>query len=304
MLTQPDTWRLKAYAKINLGLWVEPRDARGYHPVRSLMQTIQFFDQIEIRRASAYHVDMLKGPGLPSAHPVSLPVHDNLVTKAYRLVRSLDKAVPTVHIRVRKYIPMGAGLGGGSADAASILRWAGQFMSAPLPAKDAAVLGMDVPFLVQGGTAKASGYGEEVEHLPPLRDWYVLLVSPNFGLSTRRVYEAFDALNLAHRPGHTLEEIVEALRQGILPDNLFNALEPAAWTVNPALQSLKETLTSLTSKPWFLTGSGSTYFTLLRDRDEALAIEHRLQKQPLARLSHIEVAEFGAPGTCENPENI
>ncbi len=279
---------------------MEPRDARGYHPVRSLMQTIQFSDQIEIRRASAYHVDMLKGPGSSLSFPLSLRVQDNLVTKAYRLVRSIDKTIPTVHIRVLKYIPVGAGLGGGSADAASILRWAGQFMSRPLSTKEAAVLGMDVPFLVQGGTAKASGYGEELEYLLPLRHWHVLLVSPRFGLSTARVYEAFDAQAVAYRAPYTLEEIVETLRQGILPGNLFNALEPAAWIVNPALQSLKETLIRFTAKPWFLTGSGSTYFTLLRDEDEALALQQRLQKQRISGISHIAVAEFGGPEMCEN----
>ncbi|WP_158246322.1 4-(cytidine 5'-diphospho)-2-C-methyl-D-erythritol kinase [Sulfobacillus sp. hq2] len=265
--TPRSSWRLRANAKINLGLWVGPRDARGYHPVRTLMQTIGLADTIDIEVADHYQLQAPKITGDPEG---------NLITKAYRMGQQYAPGqVPSVAVVCCKHIPTGAGLGGGSADAAAMLRWIHEVAPQTHLAGEAAQLGMDVPFLLEGGTAIAEGYGEQVRFLPALPTWGVLLAFPNVSISTARAYQAFDELPAANDGSDNDPEMwVRALRQDAPVPAFYNALERAAWAIEPAVHAFKERLQQLTGLIWTLSGSGSAYFTLHRDL-ELLQRAHR-----------------------------
>ncbi len=291
--TQLAQWQEAAYAKINLGLWVGARDNRGYHPVSSILQSISMADDILITESSHYHVEMIMPPELHA--PVLSPA-DNLITRAYHLLKSRYPEIPTVQIRVTKRIPFGAGLGGGSADAAAIIRWTQRVINQRIDGRLASTLGVDIPFLVCGGTAQATGYGDDLQYLRPVTGWHLVLVTPQFGLSTARVYQAFDTLSPAFQhPLDSVGNIVRPLEQGRTPPELLNALERAAWKVEPKLRGLKADLQHLTDRPWFLTGSGATYFALLRSDDEARNLQAHLRNSRLDNVARVEIAEFLGP---------
>ena len=176
-------------------------------------------------------------PGPPATGPqVSVPTGaDNLV------VRALELAGRSARVRLVKRVPPGAGLGGGSADAAAVLRWAG--VTSP---GIAARLGADVPFCVAGGRALVSGIGEQIEVLEP-DDVTYLCCTPSFGVPTALVYRAFDELDPPEGPGSGQEEAV-------------NDLERAAIVVEPRLAVVRDLVASVTGARPVLAGSGSTWY--------------------------------------------
>jgi 4-diphosphocytidyl-2-C-methyl-D-erythritol kinase len=178
---------LPAYAKLNLTLDVTGRRPNGYHDIDSVMQTISLHDLIWIERTDCRVFDVV-GPAIEG---------ENLVLKAAReLEGHVGRALPFT-IRLFKRIPMGAGLGGGSADAAAFLRAANLLYDLKLKPAElveiATAVGQDVPFLLSGGTGRATGLGSTVEPLPAVpSSWRFLVVCPPVEISTRAVYEAVD----------------------------------------------------------------------------------------------------------------
>ena len=203
--------RRRALAKLTLSLRVTGVRPDGYHLLAAEMVTIDLADELTF---SEGHND--------------LPPED-LVSRALRAVGR------DAHVDVDKRIPMGGGLGGGSADAAAVLRWAGCHDLAV-----AASLGADVPFCLVGGRARVAGIGEEVEPLPFEERTFTLLTPP-FGASTAAVYRAWDSLG------------------GPTGDN-GNDLEPAALVVEPRLAEWRDRLVSVAGIRPRLAGSGSTWF--------------------------------------------
>jgi 4-diphosphocytidyl-2-C-methyl-D-erythritol kinase len=213
----------RAPAKLTLSLRITGVRADGYHLLRAEMVSVDLADTLTFGPGAGLEV---VGPAASGSVPAGAA---NLVSRA--LATTGRKA----HIRLEKRIPAGAGLGGGSADAAAVLRWAG--------AVDPAVaceLGADVPFCVVGGRALVSGTGEVVE---PLRfeDRSFLLLTPPFGLSTRVVYRAWDELGGPTADGP-------------------NDLEAAAIRVVPQLARWRDALGDVTGSAPILAGSGSTWF--------------------------------------------
>jgi 4-diphosphocytidyl-2-C-methyl-D-erythritol kinase len=178
---------LPAYAKLNLTLDVTGRRPNGYHEIDSVMQTISLHDLIWIERTDCRVFDVV-GPAIDG---------ENLVLKAAReLEGHLSRALPFT-IRLFKRVPMGAGLGGGSADAAAFLKAANLLYGLHLKPGElveiATAVGQDVPFLLSGGTARATGLGSTVAPLPASpSSWRFLVVCPPMEISTRAVYEAVD----------------------------------------------------------------------------------------------------------------
>lgn len=211
-----------APAKLTVSLRVTGVREDGLHLIDAEMVTIDLVDDLVFS----------EGDGLEVIGATGLPVtsdDDNLVRRALGLV---DRRA---HVRLTKRIPVGAGLGGGSADAAAVLRWAG--------VDDlhlAARLGADVPFCVRGGRARVTGVGEVLEPLP-YRERTYTIVTPPFGCSTPAVYQAWDDLG-----GPT----------GAGP----NDLEPAALMVEPRLAEWRDRLADITGATPILAGSGSTWF--------------------------------------------
>jgi 4-diphosphocytidyl-2-C-methyl-D-erythritol kinase len=210
----------RAPAKLAVTLRITGIRADGYHLLDAEMVTVDLADLLEFRDGD--RLEIVDGP--------SVPVDDsNLVRRALRAVQR--SAAVTLH----KRIPMGGGLGGGSADAAAVLRWAGVG-----DLSVAASLGADVPFCVVGGRARVRGVGEQVEPLPFQRRTFTLLAPPLF-VSTPEVYRAWDALGGPTAPG-------------------ANDLEPAALVVEPRLAEWRDRLGEATGVTPTLAGSGSTWF--------------------------------------------
>ncbi|MGH9149031.1 MAG: 4-(cytidine 5'-diphospho)-2-C-methyl-D-erythritol kinase [Acidimicrobiales bacterium] len=215
---------MRALAKLTLSLRVTGRRLDGYHLVDAEMVTVDLADELTF----------VEGDGLEVVAPVgaswAVPAgDDNLVCRALRAVGR------RAHVRLEKRIPAGAGLGGGSADAAAVLRWAG--------CRDLAVaasLGADVAFCLDGGRARVSGIGEALVALPPVEQSYTLLTPPVL-VPTFAVYQAWDALGGpvgAHG----------------------NDLEPAALAVAPELARYRGELGEATGATPRLAGSGGTWF--------------------------------------------
>jgi 4-diphosphocytidyl-2-C-methyl-D-erythritol kinase len=178
---------LPAYAKLNLTLDVTGRRANGYHDIDSVMQTISLHDLIWIERTDCRVFDVV-GPMIAG---------ENLVLKAARELEALVSRSLPFTIRLFKRIPMGAGLGGGSADAAAFLKAANLLYDLNLKPAElveiATAVGQDVPFLLSGGTARATGLGSTLAPLPDVpASWRFLVVYPPIEIPTRAVYEAVD----------------------------------------------------------------------------------------------------------------
>jgi len=248
----------EAPAKVNLSLHVEPPKSDGYHPIQSLVQTIEWCDRIEVEEAED---DDLKVVG------AELDPEDNLVRRALDAAR-LRKPVPTLSINLRKRIPIGAGLGGGSSDAAATLVAALSFgaVTAVEIAEAASSLGADVPLFLVGGTILMSGYGEVIETQPDLIGLAVAVAVPDFSLSTAEVYRRWDQME---------GPIGEAPSPGSLPPQLRggmpirNDLTPAAMDLEPMLGDFMADLRSVWGPTVLMTGSGSGCFGLFPDQSEA-----------------------------------
>lgn len=212
-----------APAKLTVTLSVAGRRADGYHLIDAEMVTLDLADTLEIDGGDGLEI-------VAAATGLAVEADDdNLVRRALRAVAR------TAQVRLVKRIPAGGGLGGGSADAAAILRWAGCDDLAV-----AARLGADVPFCLTGGRARVSGIGEVIEPLPPEPRTFTLLVPP-FGCPTPAVYRAWDALGGPTSAGR-------------------NDLEPAALEVEPRLAEWRDRLGDATGTTPALAGSGSTWF--------------------------------------------
>ncbi len=215
-----------AYAKLTLTLRVVGVHADGYHALDAEMVSIDLADDVMFSEGDGLTVDDLSGgPETVSAG------EGNLVSRALRAVGR------RAEVRLVKRIPAGGGLGGGSSDAAAVLRWAGRADDVAL----AASLGADVPFCVRGGRARVRGAGEIVEPLPCQPGVAYTLLTPPVHVSTAAVYRAWDDLGGPSSPGS-------------------NDLEPAALVVAPALARWRDVLGEAVGIAPSLAGSGSTWF--------------------------------------------
>jgi 4-diphosphocytidyl-2-C-methyl-D-erythritol kinase len=251
---------LPAYAKLNLTLDVTGRRPNGYHDIDSVMQTISLHDLVLVERTDCRVFEVV-GPAIEG---------ENLVLKAAReLEGRVSRSLPFT-IRLFKRIPMGAGLGGGSADAAAFLRAANLLYELKLSSAElievATAVGQDVPFLLSGGTAHATGLGSTLSPLPPVpSSWRFLIVSPPIEISTRAVYEAVDGRAPSD---HRTPALIAALSEGGREVALGNDLEPASRRLFPALDDaisrLRDAVPGLT-----MSGTGAALFGLFDDRQDA-----------------------------------
>jgi 4-diphosphocytidyl-2-C-methyl-D-erythritol kinase len=255
---------VRALAKINLGLRVLARRSDGYHELRTVFQTISLAD----------HINITYTPGRKIAIELddSSGIPDNLVVRAARTTLESLRAAGSVEIRLRKRIPVGAGLGGGSSDAAAILLalpvLAGRAIGLSTLLELAAQLGSDIPFFVLGGAAVGIGRGTELYPLPDLPSHGGLLVVPPVAVSTAEAYRRLS-------PGLTSESQENKIfsfqsHTWDLADGrpLTNDFEPVVFEIHPRLAMLKERLLEAGARAALMTGSGSAVFGLFRTRGE------------------------------------
>jgi 4-diphosphocytidyl-2-C-methyl-D-erythritol kinase len=232
----PRPQRVLALAKLTLSLRISGRRDDGYHLVDAEMVTVDLADALVFSEGDGLEVLDAGEPRGGGVAVTGVPVgEDNLV------LRALAAVGRRARVRLEKRIPPGAGLGGGSADAAAVLRWAGVTGTSPEELAGAARLGADVPFCLVGGRARVRGMGEVLEPLAFESRVFTLLIPP-FGVSTAAVYRAWD--ELGGRPGSA---------RG-------NDLEAAALSVEPRLRRWREGLGNATGREPMLAGSGSTWF--------------------------------------------
>lgn len=258
--------RLLAPAKVNLELEIVGRRADGWHEIVSVVQAIGLCDVLEAEPARELRLN---------APPDLGPPEENLVLRAALLLREAAGVSTGASLTLKKSVPHGVGLGGGSSDAAAALRllrrlW-GVRRSTVALSRLAAVLGSDVPYFLEGRAALIRGRGEIVEPLPPLRTGYFVLVIPSWRVAekTRRVYEAvgqteYSSGDAARALGSTLE-VGGPLDHGVLS----NSLSGPARRVFPELAQFQERLEAQTGALFVLSGAGPALFHLAASRHEA-----------------------------------
>ena len=254
---------LKSFAKINVGLEVSGKRSDGYHELISVMQSISLHDVLTISKSNGITVD--------GDVPRDLPEGD-LVRKAADLLRETVGTAYGARLTLHKAIPIGAGLGGGSSNAACALLGLNQMWGAGLGVDDltplAAELGSDVPFFLRGGTALAKGRGHRVSALPEPPRHEVVIAMPAQSLSTARVYASTRPRHFSD--GTATRSLAEGLRGGrLLYSQIRNSLQEPAVDLLPEIAGLTAELQRLGASVSMVSGSGSACFGLFTEREPA-----------------------------------
>jgi 4-diphosphocytidyl-2-C-methyl-D-erythritol kinase len=266
--------RVRCPAKVNLGLWILGRRPDGYHEIDTFLQAISLEDEITLEPGPTGLQLEVRGRAIPGPGP-------NVIERAWSLLTETG-VVPRgagVRARLTKRIPVGAGLGGGSSDAAGFLMGVERLFGAALSASDrsslAERLGSDVPFILRGGLARATGRGERVRHLCPMRPFWVVLASPVTAISTTWAYGEIRNRLTQYRGGaRVLASAVEQRDLNAIVGAMHNAFEDVIVPQLPEIADLKRSLIASGARGALLTGSGSTVFGVT---DSHLAAQAVLQ---------------------------
>ena len=268
---------IRAYAKINWALDITGKRRDGYHLLHMVMQRISLYDEIEISKTDGNTVELeVNGNDALAAEK------DNIILKAVELL-SGGQMRSGLHIRLKKNIPTGAGLGGGSADAAAVLwalnrLWNMNFSSDQLSGM-ALFLGADVPYCLTGLPAEVKGIGEELSPFICRKTYPLVLLKPSMGLSTARVYGAYDSLG--SKKNMVISNTVNALVNGedeLLKASIANQLEEPARMLLPDISECKAALLETGAFCSMMTGSGSAVFGVFHSDDEADRAAEKLKK--------------------------
>ncbi len=255
--------RLKSYAKINLGLEVSGRRPDGYHELVSVMQSVSLHDVLTISNS----VDITVDGDVPRNGP-----EPDLVCRAANLLKEVVGGAQGAHLTLRKSIPIGAGLGGGSSNAACALLGLNQLWGAKLSVEElaplAAELGSDVPFFLRGGTAFAKGKGDQTSTLPDPPLHHVVIAMPERSLSTALVYSNLKSDEFSD--GTATRSVAESLSARRLAySEIRNSLQGPSVSLCPQVADLTSELRRLGSRASVVSGSGSACFGLFIDREPA-----------------------------------
>lgn len=266
-----------AFAKINLTLDVLDKRPDGYHDLKSVMQTVSIRDDVEIDVDTdmpwELHCDI---EGIPTDR-------HNLAWRAAEVFFEQTKRSTTgLTIRITKRIPMEAGLGGGSADAAAVLRALNRHYGNPLSimalAELGSLVGSDVPFCTLCGTAMVEGRGERLRKLPDMPDCCFVVCKPEFSVSTPELYKKIDAVVIANRPNHqAMESALLAGDLGKIAENVYNVFDPVVTAEHLELNYIKSIFNSYGAVSYQMTGSGSAVFAIVPDFEFAAVICNMLK---------------------------
>ena len=267
-----------AFAKLNLTLDVLGKRDDGYHDLQSVMQTISIRDDVEIDIGTGKPWKLLCSDD-------SIPTDEtNQAWKAAKVYCDAMKKDPNgIEIRITKRIPSGAGMGGGSADAAAVLRALNRHYGNPLSifalAELGAQVGSDVPFCVLCGTAMVEGRGERLRKLPDMPDCIFVVVKPEFSVSTPELYKKIDEVAIAKRPDNQAME--SALLAGDLlkvSHNLCNVFDPVVTDEHLELNYIKSLFHQYGAVGYQMTGSGSAVFAIVSEFEVAAVICNMLKE--------------------------
>jgi 4-diphosphocytidyl-2-C-methyl-D-erythritol kinase len=279
MIPFVSTITLEAPAKINLTLHVLGLRPDGYHEIDSLMAPLDLADTVRVEtRGSGEVAIRVTCPGHPD-----LDGPANLAHRAAEAYLRARGATASVDIRIGKRIPVQAGLGGGSSDAAAVLLGLARLDDAPLPdtglAALAAQLGADVPFFLAGGPCRATGIGERLEPVRDLPDFWTVLACAPFGLSAREVYQRLTSPLTSTGSDDKHASPVSVADFEALTTILHNDLQPVGERLRPVIATVGEQLSRAGAGAVLMTGSGPTVFGLFRSRDHAVGALERLDRE-------------------------
>ena len=274
--------RLRAMAKINLGLDVVRKREDGYHDVRMVMQTIRMYDFLEITPKKS------KGIFLTTNLPY-VPVDErNLVYKAAKLLMDEFHVDDGVRIQLQKFIPVAAGMAGGSSDAAATLVGINRIFHLGLTPEElmrrGVAIGADVPYCILRGTALAEGIGEQLTSLPPLPFCYVLIGKPGVSVSTKTAYENLCLEKIQRHPD--IDGMMEAVRNQDLDGvirRMENVFEPGIVQQYPVIGQISQIMEENGAQKAMMSGSGPTVFGIFKDRKKMKQAYEKLRKSQLAR---------------------
>jgi 4-diphosphocytidyl-2-C-methyl-D-erythritol kinase len=274
---------IHAPAKINLTLEVLGRRPDGYHEIRSLLMPLALADRIEIREA-AQEVFEVVPDGVDLA--VIGPASDNLAVRAANLVRERAGVSQPLALRIVKRIPVGGGLGGGSADAAAILVALNQIWNLGWSRAELRELGLqlgsDVPALIEGGAVCMKGRGERVAAVWPgvrerIRPFPVLLVNPGIPVSTAEAYRSCSGVLTSERNSYTIfHSALLGCDVTVAAKGLFNGLEAGVFLKYPAVERVAQLLKAAGAPGVLMSGSGATVFALVEDVEQGERIRRDL----------------------------
>ena len=261
-----------AFAKINLTLDVMGKRPDGYHDIKSVMQTISVRDDIEIDLETGKPWNLLCSmEGIPTDER-------NLAWKAAEVFfKTVNKDPNGLEIRIHKRIPVGAGMGGGSADAAAVLRALNKHYGNPLSilalAELGGLVGSDVPFCTLCGTAMVEGRGERLRKLPDIPDCFFVVCKPPFASSTAELYQKLDESAIGKRPDNqAMESALLAGDLGKVAENVYNVFDPIVTKDHLELNYIKSIFNTYGSVAHQMTGSGSAVFGIVTEFEIAAVI--------------------------------
>lgn len=276
-----DQYRMRAYAKINLGLDVIKKLQNGYHQVKMVMQSIDLWDELTLEKTESGIVLTTDSGELPTDE-------NNLVCKAARLMRETYSLKEGVKIHLQKRIPIAAGMAGGSTDAAAAMKGINRLFGLNVSDRElmriSVAVGADVPYCILGGAALAEGIGEVLTPLAPVPFFHVLVAKPDISVSTKYVYEHLDAAGIERHPD--IDGMVNAIEKGSLRgilNRMENVLETVTVPAYPVIGSIKRKMLELGAAGSLMSGSGPTVFGIFPEEGTARYAYEQLKTESLAK---------------------
>ena len=277
---------VKSYAKINISLDVVEKRKDGYHELDSIMLPIELHDSIIIEKLNRSVDNFVTVDDFSNGL-----IHYNLATTSINAMAKKYGFSTKFRIYIHKVIPMQAGLGGGSSNAAFTMKAVNQMLN--LGATDeelidiATPLGADIPFFIPCVPSRCRGIGEKIEPIEVKNNYYVLLVKPNTGCSTKEVFNLADSTEYKHP---NIENVLKALREGdddLLAESIGNSLEEAASRLVPEIAQLKQTLKDAGLKIVLMSGSGSTVFALSTELSSLRKVAKQLENHYFVEITKV-----------------
>ena len=277
--------KVKAYAKINLGLDVLRRREDGYHEVCMVMQTIHLYDRLDIVKNQSGQITM-------ETNLAFLPTNENnLVYKAAKLLCDEFGIKDGIHVNLQKRIPVAAGMAGGSTDAAAVLYGVNKIFDLGLTTKQlmerGVKIGADVPYCIMRGTALAEGIGEKLTQLPPMVKCPILIAKPAINVSTKFVYENLKLDTVTHPDMKQLVADIEAKDLHGIAAHMGNVLESVTIPAYPIIADIKEHMMNHGAVGAMMSGSGPTVFGLFEDEKTAETAYEAIRKTEFAKQVYL-----------------
>lgn len=274
--------RLRALAKINLGLDVLRKREDGYHEVRMIMQTIQMYDVLEIQKSNTPGITLTTNlPYIPTDEK-------NLVYQAAKLLMDEFHIQEGLSMNLEKFIPVAAGMAGGSSDAAAafvgVNRLFGLGLSEEELMERAVKVGADVPYCIMRGTALAEGIGEKLTRLPQLPHCYVLVGKPGVNVSTKLAYENLNLAGISRHPD--IDGMIEDISRGDLyamVSKMENVFEPGIIGKYPVIQEIRDLMEEKGAIKAMMSGSGPTVFGIFDSQEKMELAASALRESKLAK---------------------